>query len=89
VYVVAGDDIITYREMVGRIFDGLGKPRRTIAIPLWLWRWTFAALKRFFPNANAAMGARMGRDMSFDTSQARADFAWKPRGFRPKFDRKF
>jgi nucleoside-diphosphate-sugar epimerase len=89
VYVVAGDDVITYREMVGRIFDGLGKPRRIVSIPLWLWRWAFVALKRSFPNANTAMGARMGRDMSFDISEARADFAWNPRGFRPKFDRKF
>ena len=26
-------DTITYREMVGRIFDGLHKPRRVVAIP--------------------------------------------------------
>jgi hypothetical protein len=40
----------------------------------------------FFPNANAAMGARMATDMVFDPAPAVRDFDWKPRGFRPRFE---
>lgn len=84
-YALAGGEVITYREMVGRIFDGLGKPRRTISAPSWAWRAAFLALKPFFPNANVPMGTRMTQDMNFDASAAQADFSWNPRSFRPRF----
>jgi uncharacterized protein YbjT (DUF2867 family) len=85
-YALAGGEVITYREMVGRIFDGLGKSRRTISAPCWAWRAAFLALKPLLPNANVAMGTRMTQDMNFDTSSAKADFGWNPRGFHPRFD---
>src|SRR4051812_17638734 len=37
-YVLPGAETLAYREMVGRIFDGLGRPRRTISVPSFLWR---------------------------------------------------
>jgi hypothetical protein len=45
----------------------------------------FALMKPFFPNANAAMGARMAKDMVFDPAPAARDFGWNPRGFHPRF----
>jgi len=85
-YVLPGAETISYREMVGRIFDGLGKPRRIITAPPLFWRAGFALAKPFFRNANAAMGARMAKDLVFDAEPAVRDFGWKPRGFRPRFD---
>ncbi len=32
-YSLPGGETLTYREMIGRIFDGLGMPRRTISVP--------------------------------------------------------
>jgi uncharacterized protein YbjT (DUF2867 family) len=85
-YAVPGAETVTYREMVGRIFDALHKPRRIISAPPIFWRAAFALAKPFFPNANVAMGHRMSKDMVFDSTPAIRDFGWKPRGFRPQFD---
>lgn len=32
-YALPGAETLSYREMIGRIFDGLGMPRRTISVP--------------------------------------------------------
>jgi nucleoside-diphosphate-sugar epimerase len=85
IYALPGPDTISYREMAGRVFDGLHKPRRIVSAPPILWRAAFALAAPFFPNANVAMGDRMAKNMVFDASAAIADFGWNPRGFRPKF----
>lgn len=85
-YALPGSDTITYREMVGRIFDGLRKPRRILSVPPALWRVAFALAKPLFPKANAAMGSRMAMNMVFDDTPAKQDFGWSPRGFHPRFD---
>lgn len=85
-YAVPGGETISYREMVGRIFDALRKPRWIISAPPFVWQAAFALAKPFFPNANVAMGNRMAKDMVFDASAAVRDFGWNPRGFRPRFD---
>jgi uncharacterized protein YbjT (DUF2867 family) len=85
-YALPGGEIISYREMVGRIFDALGKPRRIVSAPPIVWRAAFALAKPLFPNANVAMGNRMAKDMVFDGAPAAGDFGWSPRGFRPKFN---
>ncbi|MBQ8103962.1 MAG: NAD-dependent epimerase/dehydratase family protein [Afipia sp.] len=87
IYNVPGLETVTYREMIGRIFDGLGKPRRIIPMPPLLWRAAFHMARRAFPNANAEMGARMSKDLVFDGSSAARDFGWRPRPFHPRFDR--
>jgi nucleoside-diphosphate-sugar epimerase len=84
-YALPGAETLAYREMVGRIFDGLGRPRRTISVPSFLWRAGFALAKPLFPEANVAMGIRMMKDMTFDSAPAVRDLGWKPRGFNPVF----
>ena len=78
---------MTYREMIGRVFDGLGLPRRFVPIPPWLWRLSFAVAKPLYPSANVAMGIRMMKDMTFDAVPARQDIGWSPRAFKPNFDK--
>jgi nucleoside-diphosphate-sugar epimerase len=85
IYAIPGRDTISYHEMVGRIFDGMHRRRRIVAVPAPLWRAAFAIAGPFIDNANVAMGNRMAKDMIFDPTPAMQDFGWTPRGFRPKF----
>jgi nucleoside-diphosphate-sugar epimerase len=85
-YSLPGGETLAYREMIGRIFDGLKLPRRMINVPAPVWRAAFLVAKPLFPSANVAMGIRMMKDMTFDASSAVEDFGWKPRPFHPVFD---
>jgi len=84
-YSLPGPDTVTYQEMIGRVFDGMGLPRRFVSVPPWLWRATFAAARPLYPDANVAMGIRMMKDMTFDSAPAVRDLGWSPRGFKPTF----
>lgn len=86
IYSLTGGETITYNEMIGRIFDSLRLPRRTISVPAFLWRTVFIFAKPLFPGANVAMGLRMTKDMTFDSAPAVQDFGWNPRRFNPNFD---
>ena len=86
VYALPGGETLAYREMIGRIFDGMRLPRRTISVPPLLWRAGFMLAKPLFPGANVAMGIRMMKDMTFDSTPAIRDLGWKPRAFNPVFD---
>ncbi|MBR1133255.1 NAD-dependent epimerase/dehydratase family protein [Bradyrhizobium iriomotense] len=85
-YSLPGAETLSYREMIGRVFDGLHLPRRLISVPPWLWRAGFGLAKPLFPGSNVAMGIRMMKDMTFDATPAVRDFGWDPRAFRPIFD---
>ncbi|HYI26250.1 MAG TPA: hypothetical protein VD863_00205 [Bradyrhizobium sp.] len=61
-------------------------PRRGIPVPPLLWRAGFLLAKPLYPGANVAMGIRMMKDMTFDSTPAVRDFGWNPRAFNPKFD---
>lgn len=65
-------EILSYREMIGRVFDALHLPRRLISVPPWLWRAGFGLAKPLFPDSNVAMGIR--KDMTFDATPAVRDF---------------
>jgi nucleoside-diphosphate-sugar epimerase len=85
-YSLPGPETVTYREMIGRVFDGLGQQRRFLSVPAWLWRVAFLAINPLYPGANVAMGIRMMKDMTFDSAPAARDFGWRPRVFKPTFD---
>lgn len=85
-YALPGGETLSYRDMVGRIFQGMGLPRRTVSIPAVLWKAAFVFVRPLYPTANVAMGTRMTKDMIFDSTPATQDFGWKPRNFHPLFD---
>lgn len=84
-YELAGGETLTYREMCGRIFEGLGRSPRILSVPPPFWRLGLRLASPLLPGATGEMGARMDRDLIFDDSRARADFGWTPRDFRPRF----
>jgi nucleoside-diphosphate-sugar epimerase len=86
VYSLPGGETLTYREMIGRVFDGMRLPRRTVSVPIVIWRGLFMFAKPLFPGANVAMGTRMAKDLVFDPTPAVLDFGWHPRAFNPVFD---
>jgi nucleoside-diphosphate-sugar epimerase len=86
IYSLPGGETLSYREMIGRIFDAVRLPRRMVHVPTLLWRAGFALARPLFPGANVAMGIRMTKDMAFDHGPAIADFDWCPRRFEPCFD---
>jgi nucleoside-diphosphate-sugar epimerase len=84
-YDLVGGETLTYRGMAGRIFEGLGRRPAVIALPPALFALALKLASPFLPGATAAMGTRMGRDLTFDSSDAVRDFGWAPRDFHPRF----
>jgi len=85
-YNLAGGETLTYRQMVERIVEGLGRPALIVSVPEPLWRGAFTLVEPLLPGATVGMGLRMNEDLTFDSDEARRDFAWRPRAFRPRFD---
>ncbi|OKO77036.1 hypothetical protein AC629_32160 [Bradyrhizobium sp. NAS80.1] len=85
IYNVPGGETLSYAEMVGRVFDGVGLPRRAISVPIPVWKLAFSTAALFLPGATSAMGSRMSEDLAFDSSDAARDFGWHPRDFHPTF----
>lgn len=85
-YALAGGETITYREMIGRIFDGMQRRRLIVPVPPPLWLGLFHLVQTHFPGIKAEMGIRMAIDLTFDRSAAVADLDWHPRAFRPNFE---
>jgi hypothetical protein len=76
---------LPYGLMARRIFEGLGRRPAVLTLPPALFGLLLKLAAPFLPGATAAMGTRMGQDLTFDSSQAVRDFGWAPRDFRPRF----
>jgi nucleoside-diphosphate-sugar epimerase len=84
-YNLVGGETLTYRVMVDRVFEGLGKTPRSLPMPTWLFGLIMQLARPFYPGATVAMGTRMGQDLTFDSAEAMRDFGWSPRAFHPRF----
>ncbi|PXA86183.1 epimerase [Caulobacter sp. D4A] len=84
-YDLVGGETLAYRDMVRRIYEGLGRRPLIAPLPPWLFSLLLTLARPFFPGATAAMGARMSQDLTFDAADAVRDFGWAPRDFRPRF----
>lgn len=88
-YNLTGGDSLAYREMVERVFAGLGRKPVIVALPQWLWRAGFGLLDVLRPKRalkrNINMVLRMNQDLWFDTAPARHDFGYAPGPFKPDF----
>jgi len=82
---VGGGSVLSYREMVERIFTGLGLRPHILQLPPQI----LAALTRmaawlpFSGGLNTQFVFRQNIDLLFDDSQVRARFGFRPRPFAP------
>lgn len=81
-YNLAGAELLSYRAMVERIFTGLGKKPRIIALPLVLVRLVLSIASKLTSfSYTPEMADRMNQNLSYDISPAQADFAYSPQAF--------
>jgi uncharacterized protein YbjT (DUF2867 family) len=83
-YELSGAEILTYRDMVNRVFTALGKDSRFVSCPIWIFRLALGALKLLprYRDWSIAMVERMNQDMVFDHADAARDLEFDPRPFR-------
>lgn len=84
-YNIAGGETLTYREMVCRVFNALGRQPRLLSIPLGLF-WVGVGLLHLLPRYrywSVAMAERMNQDLVFDCDDAARDLAYNPKPFNP------
>lgn len=83
-YDISGGEVLSYRELLDRIRGTVEGPTFVLRVP----GLPFRVLERAFPGSRrlslaAGMVERMGTDMAFDHSAARADLGHDPRPFTP------
>ncbi len=84
-YNVSGGETLSYRQMVERIFNSLGKSARFLIIPAWLFRGAIRVVM-LLPGKRSMtpeMAMRMNVDLCFDHADATRDFGFSPRPFLP------
>jgi nucleoside-diphosphate-sugar epimerase len=84
-YDLPGGETLSYRAMVERIFEGLDRRPRIVAIPPGLMRLGYALGRPWLPGSTMEMVDRIGEDLTFDGEAARRDLGWAPRDFHPRF----
>jgi nucleoside-diphosphate-sugar epimerase len=87
-YNISGGEKLTYREMVNRIFNALGKKPRVVTLPLPLLKFGLAAIKLIpkYRGLTPGMITRMNQDMVFEHAAATRDFGFSPRPFELQKD---
>jgi uncharacterized protein YbjT (DUF2867 family) len=83
-YNISGGEILSYRDMVDRVFAALHRRRCSVMIPLAAFRVSVGCLRLLprYRHWSAAMAERMNRDMVFTHAEAAADLGFSPRPFR-------
>lgn len=83
-YDLSGGETLSYREMVVRIFEGLGKSPRFLNVPLPVLQalLMMASLLPRYHYLSAQMARRINEDLCFDHAEASRDFGYAPRGFQ-------
>jgi nucleoside-diphosphate-sugar epimerase len=83
-YDLSGAETLSYRDLVGRVAEGVGANPRVVALPRWVFRVVVPVLRLLpaFRGISVGMFDRMNEDLVFDHSAARRDLGFEPRGFR-------
>lgn len=83
-YNLSGGEILSYREMVCRVFAAIGKFPHLVTVPRWLFRLAVVALRLLprYRNWTTEMAERMNRDLVFDHGDAARDLGFSPRPFQ-------
>ena len=87
-YNLAGQESITYRAMVERIFAHLNKKARIVSLPLPLFRLGLRIAKAFGTfSYTPEMADRMNQNLNYDISPAQRDFGYSPQSFLSQSNR--
>lgn len=87
-YNISGADVLSYREMVMRIFIALNRRPRMFTVPLGVFRFAVACIRGIprYKHWSVAMAERMNRNLVFDHSDAEKDFGFHPRKFQLRIE---
>jgi len=80
-YALGGGETLAYRDMIGRIFDVLDRPRRIVRTPLLPVMLDVAGAVLPGSELTGDVARRMNMDLDFDDGSAARDFCYAPRGF--------
>jgi hypothetical protein len=80
---LAGGEVLTYREMVRRVFRAMGRPVRILMLPAYLPALALR-LARKPTEFSPALFRRMNEDLVFDQSAAATALGYQPRPFLPE-----
>lgn len=82
-YNISGAETLTYREMVGRIFEALQRKPYLVTVPLGLINVVVKVLRVLprYRDWNVAMAERMNQDMVFEHADAARDLGFNPQPF--------
>lgn len=82
-YALSGGETLSYRDMVERIFVGMGLRPRMLKIPLPLFRLAVAVARCLprYRGLNVEMAERMNRDLIYEHDDAARDLGFTPRPF--------
>lgn len=84
-YNLGGGEVLSYREMVERIFSAMGRRPRIVRIPIRIFQ-LVAKIARLHPryrHIRSSMAERMDKNMTFSNADALYDFGYTPRRFEP------
>ncbi|MGA7304147.1 MAG: hypothetical protein WBW88_04705 [Rhodothermales bacterium] len=81
---LGGGEVLAYDELVGRVFEAMGKEPRMIRCPAVILRSAVRVLRLLpqFRKLDPALVDRMTQDLVFDDGQAREIFSFSPGSFR-------
>jgi len=83
-YVLSGLEVMNYHVMVEKIFAAIGKPKRIIRLPLFMYRLLMTVFSKIanLP-LDPEMANRMRDNLDFDNTDAKRDFGYAPKAFLP------
>ncbi|NWL76811.1 epimerase [Pseudomonas taiwanensis] len=83
IYTLSGGEVLTYREMLVRLFTNLGKPVRILSLPSLLFELILPLINLIprYRNWTVGMAQRMNSDQAFPHTDAYNDLDFRPRNF--------
>lgn len=82
-----GGETLSYRDMVARVFQALGKKSRILPLPATLLRLALPLAQGRLPaRYSPAVFLRMNQDLAFDGKPAEQALTYAPRNFQPRWD---
>lgn len=85
-YNLSGGSIVSYKEMVTAVSEGLGSKATILSLPKRVAEMVVSIAKRIprYEHLNTAMLSRMSDDLVYKSDKAKSHFNYSPRRFSPR-----